>query len=173
MNKKSELLFAVLILLCSFLPCAADIDPILVDKPYPTVFECSPDMFIEVPGIAYISYNLGDRAAEKYFLYFKAEVLYLEEEIWDGIDKSSFLLKHTTSEGSVTQYALNYMMTARESLINEWPTMSDPLFFGWLLPLNLVFDVPKMEKDGWSLIFRPAERGGNAVCEIEIPIEVH
>lgn len=28
------------------------------------------------------------------------------------------------------------------------------------------------EKDGWSLFFRPAERGGSAVCEVEIPIQV-
>ena len=172
MNKKSELLFAVLILLCSFLPCAADIDPILVDKPFPTVYECSPDMFIEVPGVAYISYNLGDRAAEKFFLYFKAEVLYLQEGIWDGLDKSSFVLKHTSSDGLEIRYALNYMMTARESLVNKWPTMSEPLSFGWLLPMNLVFNIPQMERNGWSLVFRPAERGGEAVCEIEIPIKV-
>ena len=172
MNKKSGFLLIVLIFFCCYLPCMAEIDPILVDEPHPSVFECSPNLFIEIPGEAFISYSLGDRAAENYFFFFKAEVLYLEEEIWNGIDKSSFLLKHTYADGSAAQYDLNYMMTARESLINEWPTMSAPLFFSWLLPLNLVFDVPAAEKDGWSLIFRPAERGGSAVCEVEIPIQV-
>lgn len=172
MKRKSELLFFVFMVLLICIPCSADIDPILVDKPHATVFECSPDMFIEVPGSARISYILGDRKAEKYFLYVKTEVLYLEEGIWDGIDKSSFVMRHKKSDGSERDYSLNYMMTARESLINEWPTMSDQLFFGWLLPLNLVFNVPEMDKDGWSLVFRPAERGGDAVCEVEVPIEI-
>lgn len=161
-----------MILLCNQLAFARDIDPILLDKPSPIVHECSENMYIEVPRNAWISYNLGDVHAENYFFIVKTEVLYLEEGIWDGIDESSFILKHTDADGEEELFTLNYMATARESLINEWATMSEPLFFGWLLPINLVFDVTVNNNKDWSLIFRPSERGGAPVCEIEIPLRV-
>ena len=170
--KKIFLITIVLLAAVIGLPCSAEIDPIMKDKPSPIVFECNEDLFIEIPDMASIIYTIGDARAENYFLRLRAEVLYAGEGTWDGLDSSSFQLKYTDTEGNVTYYDLNYMMTAREGLINEWPTMSDPLFLGWLLPLRLVFDVDSMNYKSWSLIFRPAERGGKPVCEIEIPFKV-
>lgn len=172
MKKICGLIFILFILLGNHLSYAVDIDPIMIDKPSPIVYECSRNMFIEVPRNAWISYNLSDIHAENYFFIVKTEVLYLEEGIWDGIDENSFLLKHINAEGEEDLFSLNYMMTARESLINEWATISEPLFFGWLLPINLVFDVPVNNNKDWSLIFQPSERGGEPVCEIEIPLKV-
>ena len=172
MKKICGLIFIFLMMLSGHLAYAADIDPILIDKPSPIVYECSRNMYIEIPRYGTIYYTIDDIDAEVYFLLLKAEVLYLEEGIWDGIDKSSFILKHKNAEGQEDLFQLNYMMTARESLVNEWPTISEPLFFGWLLPINLIFDIPTGDNKGWSLIFRPAERGGDPVCEIEIPLKV-
>lgn len=146
------------------------IDPILVDRPDYRVFECSSNMFIEIPYAADFYYRLGGVRAENYFLFVKAEVLFLEDTVWNGLDKGSFELRHQDAHGGSESFPLNYMLTARESMINEWPSMSEPLFFGWLLPLNLVFEVPVNEKEGWTLYYRPAERGGSAICEVEVPI---
>lgn len=170
--RKSAVLFPVFIIMIAFHCCYAEIDPILVDKPDPNVFECGENMFIEIPSSAYISYAADKSENADYYLFLHAKILYLEEKEWDGIDKSSFIVRHQGKDGTAESFPLNYMMTARESLVNEWPTMSYPVIFGWLLPLNLIFDVPTMEKDGWTLVFQPAERGGNAVCEVEIPIRI-
>ena len=172
MKKIFGLVFIILMILGIHTAYALDIDPILADKPNLSVYECSGNMYMEIPGTAYIFNSIGEVNAGNYFFFVKAEVLYLEDGIWDGIDESSFVLKHINGEEQEELFPLNYMMTARESLVNEWPTFSEPLFFGWLLPINLVFDVPDDPSGGWSLLFRPAERGGSPVCEIEIPLKV-
>lgn len=172
MKKLLFLFFIILMMPGIRTAYALDIDPILVDKPNPFVYECSENMFMEIPKPASIFTAIGEVNAADHYFFVKAEVLYLEDGTWDGIDESSFVLKHINEEEQVELFPLNYMMTARESLINEWPTFSEPLFFGWLLPINLVFDVPADHPDGWSLLFRPAERGGDPVCEIEIPLKV-
>lgn len=172
MKKISGLVFIILMMLAVNVAYAIDIDPILVDKPNPFVYECSGNMYMEILGTPSIFYSIGNVDAENYFFFVKAKLLYLEDGVWDGIDENSFVLKHRNGEEQEDLFPLNYMMTARESLINEWPTFSEPLFFGWLLPLNLVFDVPVKNNKDWSLIFRPSERGGDPVCEIEIPLKV-
>ena len=64
------------------------------------------------------------------------------------------------------------MMTMMLSLKNGWKTFSDELAFPLLLKMTLVFDVKTLDKKGWTLIVAPAERGGEAVCEIEVPLKV-
>ena len=59
------------------------------------------------------------------------------------------------------------------NLKNGWNTLSDPLFFTSLSTINLVFDVVPTAKEGWTLLFRPTERGKDSpYCEVEIPLTV-
>lgn len=170
-----KVLFSLLLGVLAFaavFPCAADVDPILLDQPNSRVFECSEDLFFEVLTDPVIDSSTGGRLAENYFLFLKAEFLFLEETPWNGLDKNSFMLKHTAADGAEERYPLNYMMTAMLGMKNGWKTLSDQLSFASLLSLNLVFDVPVKTRQGWTLVFRPAERGGKPACEVEIPLRV-
>lgn len=153
------------------LPCAAaDIDPILIDKPNPRVYECTEDLVIELLVDPIIEYSAGGKIAKDCFLFMTVEFLYLQERNWNGLDKNSFFLLHTDPSGMEEIIPLNYMMTSMMTMKNGWKTMSDQLEFGSLEKMILVFDVDTTNTTGWTLIFRPAERGGNPACEIEIPL---
>lgn len=170
---KKHLLLLILLTLLAVIPAAgADVDPILIDKPNFLVHECSKDLFFEVLVDPVIDYNTGDRNAEDLFFFLTAELLYLRDEPWNGLDKSSFVLKRTLSDGTEELYPLNYMMTMMFSMKNGWKTLSDDLAFPRLLKMVLVFDVKTQDRKGWSLIVSPAERGGEAECEIEVPLWV-
>jgi len=151
---------------------AADIDPILIDKPSVFVYECSENLFFEVLVDPIIEYNTGGRHAENEFFILTAEFLYLEEKSWDGLDKNSFELRHVLPDGTEEVCPLNYMITSMLALKNGWLTFSDTLSFGSLLKMTLVFDINTLDRSGWTLVFHPAERGGQAVCEVEIPLKV-
>lgn len=173
MKKKTFIVLFILIIFAGLRAAfAADIDPILLDKPSPYVLECSENLFFEVLTDPIIEYNTGGRKAKELFLFFNAEFLFLEDAPWSGLDKNSFELVHIRQDGEEERFQLNYMMTSMMALKNGWLTFSDTLFFGTLLPLNLVFDVNTLDKSGWRLIFRPAERGGTPACEIEIPLQI-
>lgn len=166
------LIFLILVLI-SFIPASGvDVDPILIDKPNFLVQECSEELFFEVLVDPIIAYNTGGRKAEDLFFFLTAELLYLRDDPWKGLDKGSFTLKRTLSDGTEEYYPLNYMMTMMLSLKNGWKTLSDELAFPRLLKMTLVFDVKTLDKKGWSLIVAPAERGGEAACEIEVPLRV-
>lgn len=166
------LLVLIAVLAVGFPAAGVDVDPILIDKPNFLVQECNKELFFEVLVDPVIDYNTGGRQAEDQFFFLTAELLYLRDEPWNGLDKDSFVLKHTLSNGKEEFYPLNYMMTMMLSLKNGWKTFSDELAFPLLLKMTLVFDVKTLDKKGWTLIVAPAERGGEAVCEIEVPLKV-
>ena len=167
------LLLIGIILMTAAMPCSADIDPILLNKPNDAVFGCRNDIFIELLDNAVISNTIGGRVAEQYYLYLKAEILFLVEGSWDGLDKSSFSVLHTAADGSQETYPLDYAITMITNLRNEWKTLSDRLKFTSLTTYYLVFDVPAMETENWTLQFRPTQRGGSEpYCVIEIPLKV-
>lgn len=172
--KRTNLILLILILLlgAAFSAEAVDIDPILIDKPSVFVYECSENLFFEVLVDPIIEYNTGGRQAENEYFILTAEFLFLEEKSWSGLDKNSFELRHTLPDGTVEVYPLNYMITSMLALKNGWLTFSDTLDFGSLLKMTLVFDINTLSKTGWTLVFHPAERGGQAFCEVEIPLKV-
>ena len=152
------------------LSLAEEIDPILIDEPNEKVFQCGESLFIELPEPAKILNTLAERQANAYFLFFKTEVLFLEKDGWNGLDKSSFQMIHTDDEGNETVYPLNLMMTSLASLQYGWKSLSDPLYHTSLTKYILAFNVPTTDNQNWTLVFRPAERGGDAYCEIQIPL---
>ena len=170
MTRKDLFLLILIIVFGAALPAAAaDVDPILLDRPSSLVFECGENLFFEVLVNPVIEYSTGGRHAENQFFFLTAELLFLEDRAWDGLDKSGFVLKHTTSKGEEL-YPLNYMMTMMLGLKNRWKTISDPLVFGDLLKMTLVFDVQTLDRNGWSLLLNLAERGRTPVCEVEVPL---
>ncbi|MBQ6502580.1 MAG: hypothetical protein IJI57_01540 [Flexilinea sp.] len=155
-------------------PChAAEIDPILLNEPNPYVFGCRNDVFIELTQQPYLSKVASGRTAADYFIYFRAKILFLVEGSWNGIDKSSFEIKHTTADGHHTYYPLDYAVTMIANLKDGWHTFAEPYDFTDLRNTNLIFDVVPYSYEGWSFVFRPTERGSaTPYCEIEIPLKV-
>ena len=173
--KKLLFVFLLILVLCAAVPCGAQIskvDPILLTTPNPWVYECTDELVLELLVAPTIEFSTGGREAENYFFFFTVEFLYLQDWPWNGLDKSSFMLKHTGEDGSEELIPLNYMMTSMLGLKNHWKTMADPLKLGALIKLELVFDVDTRDENGWSLLFRPAERGGSPACETEIPLMI-
>ena len=165
-------IFLAVLMLCAAVPCGAQIskvDPILLKTPNPWVYECTEELVLELLVAPEITYSTGGRDAENYFFYLTVEFLYLQDWPWNGLDKNSFLLRHDES-GEIIP--LNYMMTSMLGIKNHWKTMADPLELGSLIKLDLVFDVDSADRTGWTLLFRPAERGDEPSCEVEIPLTV-
>ena len=166
--------FFLALFLTGFACCfSEDVDPILIDKPSEYVFECGDNIFFEIISNVVIDKTASGRYTDDYYLTFSAEILFLEDEPWKGIDKESFVLRFVDAEGNGSEYPLNYMMTNMAGMKNSWNTFSDTLKFAELRKVSLIFDVNRTEKRGWSLLFRPAERGGEAVCELEIPLRIN
>lgn len=170
--KKILFFFILIPLFMLVLPCFADVDPILIKKPNPWVYECTEELVIEMLVEPIIVDSTGNVIADDYFFVFTVEFLYLQDNPWNGIDKDSFLLKHETGDGRVEVIPLNYMMTSMLGIKNGWKTLADQYELGTIVKMNLVFDVKTNDKNGWTLIFRPAERGGTASCELNIPLHV-
>lgn len=163
----------LILIFMAVLPCAAQVpavDPILIDKPNRYVYECTEDLVLELMVQPVIEYAISGKRAKDYFLYLTVEFLYLQDIPWNGLHRNSFWIKHTDSQGQAQEYPLNYMMTAMMSMKNGWQTMADPLEFPSLVKFVLVFDVDSMDHNGWSLMFRPAQRSGDPVCEVEVPL---
>lgn len=173
MKKTLVLLFFLLFVI----PAAAqsdlsEIDPILIDEPNEKVFQCGEFLFLELPEPVHTAYSYLGQHAEERFLFFKTELLFLEKTGWNALDKNSFQLEHTGSDGSVNTYSLNYVMTTAASLDYGWKSLSAPLNHTSLLKYILVFDGPFVLRGNWKLIFQPAERGGERYCSIEIPLKI-
>lgn len=165
------IIVSVLILL-TVLPCGA-IDPILLDEPNENVFGCENDIFIELMEKASIGKNTAGRNAVDNFLYVKTEVLFLADETWNGIDKNSFKLRHTAEDGTTEEFPLNFAITTLSNLRNGWASLAEGMYFTSLSTINLVFDVNITDKEGWTLLFSPSERGsGKVYCDMEIPLPV-
>ena len=173
--KKTFLMFFLILAAFPFaLPCMAYdvVDPILLDEPNEKVFGCKNDIFIELLQKEMISKVASGRTASEYFILFPVEFLFLVDDTWAGVDRSSFSLKHTDPDGSVTFYPLNYALSMMSNLKVHWPLFSKPLKFTDLRLTNLVFNVPYV-LDGWTLIFRPTARGASfPYCEIEVPLNL-
>lgn len=170
--KKVLLFFILIALFLTALPCFADVDPILIKRPNPGVYECTEELVIEMLVEPIIVYSTGNVIADNYFFVLTIEFLYLQDYPWNGLDKSSFLLRHQTIDGREEIIPLNYMMTSNLAIKNGWKTMADKYVLGTLVKMNLVFDVKTNDKSGWTLIFRPAERGDDPSCEVNIPLHV-
>lgn len=163
---------SILVLLC-ILPCSADTDPILLTEPNENVFGCKNDIFIELMEKATIGKNTAGRNAVDNFLYMKTEILFLADEQWEGIDKNSFRVRHTTEDGTTEEFPLDFAITTLSNLRNGWSTLADEMYFTSLSTINLVFDVIPTDKEGWTFLFSPSERGSNNVyCDMEIPLTV-
>lgn len=162
-----------ILLICLFvIPCAADIDPILRDEPNEAVFECKNDIFIEVSEPAVIGKQTAQRTAEENFLYLTVKILYLAEEEMKGLDKASFSLKHVGENGEQV-YPLNFAISMISNRMKNYTTMTKTLQLSSYWTLNLVFNVDAADKDNWTLIFTPTERGGSeAYCRIDVPLLV-
>ena len=165
------IIVSVLILL-TVLSCGAT-DPILLDEPNENVFGCENDIFIELMEKASIGKNTAGRNAVDNFLYVKTEVLFLADETWNGIDKNSFKLRHTAEDGTTEEFPLNFAITTLSNLRNGWASLAEGMYFTSLSTINLVFDVNITDKEGWTLLFSPSERGsGKVYCDMEIPLPV-
>lgn len=172
---KRKIMFLMLILSAvTVLSCqAAEIDPILLNEPNPYVFGCRNDIFIELTQQPHLSKVASGRTAPDYFIYFRAKILFLADGSWNGIDKKSFAIKHTTHDGHHTYYPLDYATTMIANLKDGWYTFAEPYDFTDLRNTNLIFDVIPYSYEGWTFVFRPTERGAaSPYCEIEIPLKV-
>lgn len=173
--KKGFLLFILVLIVFSLaLPCMAYqiVDPILLNEPNEKVFGCKNDIFIEILQKEIISKVASGRTAAEYFILFPVEVLFLVDDTWEGIDRTSFSLKLTDQDGKETFYPLNYAISMMSNQKVHWPLFSKPLKFTDLRLTNLVFNVPYV-LDGWTLVFRPTARGNSApYCEIDIPLNL-
>ncbi len=166
------LLLFFLIAAPAFAGNLSSVDPILLKTPNPWVYECTEELVLEMLVDPTIEYSTGGRDADNYFFFLTVEFLYLQDWPWNGLDKSSFLLRHVDESGAEEIIPLNYMMTNMLGIKNHWKTMADQFELGTLVKFNLVFDVDTMKADGWSLLFRPAERGDSPSCELEIPLKM-
>lgn len=173
--KKCFLIIILVLAVCSLvLPCMAYdvVDPILLNEPNEKVFGCKNDIYIEILQKEIISKVASGRTATEYFILFPVEVLFLVDDTWEGIDRTSFSLKLTDQDGNETFYPLNYAISMMSNQKVHWPLFSKPLKFTDLRLTNLVFNVPYV-LDGWTLVFRPTARGASApYCEIDVPLNL-
>ena len=107
MNKAAISIFIFFVLLLVF-PCFADVDPILLDEPNENVFGCKNDIFIELMEKPVIGKSTSGRNAVDNYLYFKTEILFLASDTWDGIDKNSFWVKHTSEDETEEYFPVDF-----------------------------------------------------------------
>lgn len=176
MKKCVYFLLIIIFLLSAVFICSADeyVDPILLNEPHPDVYSCKNDIFIEIPTRPTIGKTASTRYTNNFFIEFKAEILFLLEESWNGIDRTSFLLKHKTTDGVETSYPLNYAITMMSNMKNSWFTFAEPYDFADLRYTNLIFEVVPYDLEGWTFVFRPTERGASIpYCEVSVPLVFH
>ena len=161
------------LLMTAVIPCAAQVDPILINEPHPNVFDCNNDVFLELVEKPSMIRSTSGKVAKGTFILLNTEILFLIDTTWDGIDKNSFTLKRTAEDGSEAFYPLDYVTSMMLNLRHSQKTFSDPMKFTSLTAYYLIFDVDSYKKDGWTLMFRPTERGGDLpYCEVDIPLPV-
>ncbi len=167
------LLTVLIILITAAAPCAAYIDPILLDEPNDAVFGCMNDIFIEFMTPPVITASLGGKRAADNYLFFQIEMLFLVNDIWNGIDKASFTVRHTDPDGTQKEFPLDYAATMITNLKQNQRLLSEQITFTSLYSYILVFNVTSTDRNGWTLLFRPAERGDQtSYCEVEVPLTI-
>lgn len=172
---KTRLLIPILffLLFVCLSPCCAQVDPILIDHPHPNVFDCNNDIFIEFNTNPSMIQSTSGKVAKGSFILFDTKILFLVDTTWDGIDKSSFTVIRTAEDGSRESYPIDYVTSMMLNLRHSQKTFSDPMKYTSLTSYFLIFDVDSYKRDGWSLLFRPTERGsGTPYCEVEIPLSL-
>ena len=173
MKKTIFILLFLCVLLSTAAVCSADeyVDPILLTDPHPDVFSCKNDIFIELPVRPTIGKSASMRYTNNYFIEFKAEILFLLEEPWNGLDRTSFSLKYTDANGVETSYPLDYAISMIANMKNSWFTFAKPYEFADLRYTSLIFEVEPYDTQGWTFVFRPTERGSKVpYCEVSVPL---
>ncbi len=169
-----KILFMLIVLL---LPatgiCFAEADPILVSEPNENVFACGEDVYIELLDAPIIAKQAFGRTAEENYMSFKVRMLFLADVAWEAIDKNSFSLIYEDAEGKETDYPLDYAISMLSNRRNGWNSLSSIVDYPAYFTMSLVFDVGSTEKESWTLVFRPTERGAEEpLCESLIPLNV-
>ena len=173
MKQIFPILTVLIILITAAAPCAAYIDPILLNEPNDAVFGCKNDIFIEFMNSPVITASLGGRRAADNYLFFQIEMLFLVDDTWNGIDKTSFTVRHTGPDGTQEEFPLAYAARMITNLKQNMRILSDKIAFTSLYNYILVFNVTSTDREGWTLLFRPSERGDrDSYCEIEVPLTI-
>ena len=169
-----KILVCLMVFLMLAVPAFAQqkIDPILLDEANEAIFECKNDIFIEVSTQAAIGKQTASRTAEDQYLYMTVKILYLAEEPMQGLDRTSFNLIHQTEEG-VGEYPMNFAVTMMANRIKGNINMAKTLKLPAFWTLDLIFNVDTTDKENWTLVFTPTDRGGSeAYCQIDVPLAV-
>ncbi len=176
MKRIHILLFALVLFLAAALPALAvtgATDPILFDEPNDAVFGCLNDIFIEIYEQPMIGKFTANRTADNNYLYLTVKILYLAETEMNGLDRSSFSLRHVSGDGSEQTYQLNFAVTMISNRIKDNISIGRILHLPTYWREDLVFDVDTTDKTGWTLVFAPTARGGDQpYCEIDVPLKV-
>ena len=149
------------------------IDPILQEGTGEGIYDCKNDIFIEVSTPPMIGKQTASRTAEDQYLYMTVKILYLAEEKMEGLDRTSFKIIHNAEDGSTTEYPLNFAVTMIGNRIKGNTNMAKTLKLPTYRTLDLVFNVDTIDKNNWTLVFCPMERGGEEpYCKIDVPLAV-
>ena len=148
-------------------------DPILLDEPNDGIFDCKNDIFIEVSSQATLGKQTAGRTAEDQYLFMTVKILYLAEKPMQGLDRTSFTAIHTAEDGTRTEYPLNFAVTMIANRIKGNINMAKTLKLPAYWTLDLVFNADTTDKNDWTLVFTPMDRGGSEpYCEINVPLAV-
>lgn len=175
MKKSALIILFAAVILSTVLPCMAiDVtDPILRDEENEAVFRCGEDIFIEIKDAPTLGKSVSSRNAVDNYLHFSIQLLYLSNDVWAGIDKNSFHLAHIDPEQNEEDYPLNFAVSMITNRMKKYNTFGDMLEVPSYRTIYLVFDVTGNDKNGWSLVFSPAERGKTEpVCSVTVPLTV-
>lgn len=164
---------AVFLMIAGSVSAQQRTDPILLDEANDAVFSCKNDIFIEVSQQAAIGKQTANRTAEDQYLFLTVKILYLADEPMQGLDRTCFSVQHTAEDGSRTEYPLNFAVSMISNRIKGNINMAKTLKLPAFWTLDLVFNVDTLDKNNWTLVFTPMERGGNeAYCQIDVPLAV-
>ena len=139
--------FVLCVFLMLTLPSMAQmkIDPILLDEPNDAIFDCKNDIFIEVSTQPMIGKQTANRTAEDQYLYMTVKILYLANQPMQGLDRTSFTVRHTAEDGSEAEYPLNFAVSMISNRIKGNINMAKPLKLPAYWTLDLVFNVDTLE----------------------------
>lgn len=147
-------------------------DPIFLDEPSEKVFECGNNFFLEIIDQPTISKFVAARTAKDNYLFFTVEILYLSDQTWKGMDKTSFILRHQTDDEE-EEFPLDYATTMILNRTKKSSLLSGTLEMPSLWTIGLVFNVTGNDPNNWSLIVTPKERGAEeTLCSVTIPLSV-
>lgn len=170
---RTLIFLSVFLILC--IPAMAQLktDPILLDEENEAIFECKNDIFIEVSTQASIGKQTANRTAEDQYLFLTVKILYLAKQPMQGLDRSSFSLVHINEDGSRVEYPLNFAVSMIANRIKGNINMAKTLKLPAFWTQDLVFNVDTLDKNNWTLVFTPTERGKKeAYCQIDVPLVV-